>query len=179
MNKRAELQHSASRTEVEDLLYLEARLLDEKKWREWLDLYDEDAVFWMPAWASEYETTSDPELELNLVYLKGRNNLEDRVFRLETADSFASVPMARTVHLVGSVSLTGTGDKEIGDGEIGARASWIVHSYGLHGPITRGGWYEYKLRRAGDEKGSGLKIAGKKITMIDDKLVGPVDFFHV
>jgi 3-phenylpropionate/cinnamic acid dioxygenase small subunit len=158
------------RSDVEDLLYLEARLLDEKKWREWLELYAEDAVFWMPAWASEYETTSDPELELNLVYLKGRQHLEDRVFRLETGDSFASVPMARTVHLVGSVTLTGTG----GDA-VSARASWIVHCYGLHGPITRGGWYEYQLRQTD----AGLKIGTKKITMIDDKLVGPVDFFHV
>jgi 3-phenylpropionate/cinnamic acid dioxygenase small subunit len=158
------------RADVEDLLYLEARLLDEKKWREWLELYAEDALFWMPAWASEYETTSDPEQELNLIYLKGRAHLEDRVFRLESEDSFASVPMARTVHLVGSVGLTG-----VEGSEIRARASWIVHSYGLHGPITRGGWYEFRLRQAE----GGLKIAAKKITMIDDKLVGPVDFFHV
>ena len=50
-----------------------------------------------------------------------------------------------------------------------------MHSYGLHGPLTRGGWYEYRLRPTD----AGLKIAAKKITMIDDKLVGPVDFFHV
>jgi len=63
----------------------------------------------------------------------------------------------------------------VDDAEIRARASWIVHSYGIHGGITRGGWYEYTLRRGGDT----LRIARKKITMIDDKLVGPVDFFHV
>ena len=51
----------------------------------------------------------------------------------------------------------------------------ILHSFGLHGPITRGGWYEYRLRREGEA----LRIARKKIIMIDDKLVGPVDFFHV
>ena len=59
--------------------------------------------------------------------------------------------------------------------DIHARASWVVHSFGLHGPITRGGWYEYRLRREGEA----LRIARKKIIMIDDKLVGPVDFFHV
>ncbi len=159
-----------ARAAVEDLIYREARLLDEKKWRDWLDLYTEDAVFWMPSWAGEYETTSDPELELNLVYLKGRAHLEDRVFRLESEDSFASVPMARTAHVVGGVMVD-----EVSDAQVKARASWIVHSYGLHGPITRGGCYEYALRRKGDA----LMIARKKITMIDDKLVGPVDFFHV
>ena len=159
-----------TRAAVEDLIYREARFLDEKNWRDWLALYTEDAVFWMPSWAGEYETTSDPELELNLVYLKGRAHLEDRVFRLQTEDSFASVPMARTAHVVGGVMLD-----EANDNEVKARASWVVHSYGLHGAITRGGWYEYRLRR----DPAGLKIARKKITMIDDKLVGPLDFFHL
>src|SRR5262249_52265515 len=80
-------------TAVCQLLYREAALLDERKWEEWLGLYAEAAVFWMPSWASESQTTDDPEHELNLLYLKGRSHLEDRVFRLRTGDSFASVPM--------------------------------------------------------------------------------------
>jgi 3-phenylpropionate/cinnamic acid dioxygenase small subunit len=160
----------SQRERIERLLYCEASLLDDKKWRDWLDLYTEDAVYWMPAWTSEYETTSDPELQLNLLYLKGRASLEDRVFRIETGDSFASVPMARTTHVVGGVLVGASGVSGV---EV--RASWIVHSYGIHGGITRSGAYDYLLR---DEAGV-LKIARKKITMIDDKLVGPVDIFHV
>ena len=171
MPERADVRIRAeTRALVEELIYREARFLDEKKWHEWLALYTEEAVFWMPSWTGEYETTSDPELELNLVYLKGRGHLEDRVFRLESEDSFASVPMARTTHVVGGVMVD-----QSDEAEIVARASWMVHSYGLHGPLTRGGWYEYRLRRVGDS----LLIARKRITMIDDKLVGPVDFFHV
>jgi 3-phenylpropionate/cinnamic acid dioxygenase small subunit len=158
------------RERVETLLYREASLLDDKKWQDWLGLYTTDAVYWMPAWTSEYETTSDPELQLNLLYLKGRASLEDRVFRIETGDSFASVPMARTTHVVGGVLLGGEGG-----GGIAARASWIVHSFGIHGGITRSGSYDYLLR----EDAGALKIARKKIIMIDDKLVGPVDIFHV
>jgi 3-phenylpropionate/cinnamic acid dioxygenase small subunit len=78
--------------------------------------------------------------------------------------------MDRTTHLVGNMIVTG-----IENGEVAARASWIVHSYGQRGALTRGGSYEYKLRR----EDSGLRIARKKIIMIDDKLVGPVDIFHV
>lgn len=55
------------------------------------------------------------------------------------------------------------------------RASWIVHAYGGHGGLTRGGHYEHQLRY---DQGV-LRIAYKKIIMIDDKLVGPVDIFHV
>lgn len=158
------------RADAEALIYREARLLDEKKWHEWLALYTEDAVFWMPTWASEYETTTNPELELNLLYLKGRANLEDRVFRLETGESYASVPMARTTHVVGGVCVDAANEREL---EVSA--SWIVHSYGIHGGLTRGGSYVYTLRRVVE----GLRIARKKVTMIDDKLVGPVDIFHV
>jgi 3-phenylpropionate/cinnamic acid dioxygenase small subunit len=162
---RIELRDSA-----EELLYREASYLDQKKWKEWLSLYTEDALFWMPAWASEYETITDAELELNLIYLKGRHHLEDRVFRLETGESFASVPMARTAHVVGGVLV-----EALQGNDLPVSASWIVHSFGLHGGITRGGRYEYLLRQTSE----GLRIARKKIVMIDDKLAGPVDFFHV
>lgn len=158
------------RERAAELIYREAMLLDERKWHDWLALYADDAVFWMPSWANESETTTDPELELNLIYLKGHAHLEDRVFRLETNDSFASVPMARTVHVVGNVLVTGNEG-----GIVTTRASWLVHTYDASGGLTRGGSYEHRLR----EEGGVLKIAAKKIVMIDDKLVGPVDFYHV
>ncbi len=161
---------AALRDAVQDLLFREANFLDDKQWQAWLALYAEDAVFWMPAWASEYETTNDPELELNLIYLKGHASIEDRVFRVETGDSFASTPMDRTTHLVSNVVVGG-----VHGINVTARANWMVHSYGLHGGMTRGGTYQYILR----QQPEGLKIAQKKIVMIDDKLVGAVDFFHV
>ena len=67
--------------EVTALITREAMLLDRRCWREWLDLYSEDSVFWMPAWLDEDTTTSDPDAELSHIYYKGRHNLEDRVWR--------------------------------------------------------------------------------------------------
>ncbi len=148
----------------------EALLLDEKKWAAWLDLFTDDAVLWVPAWKSELETTGDPENELNLLYLRGRAGLEDRVFRIEAGDSFASVPLDRTVHVVSGPIVTGESN-----GELEVAASWLCHVYGIRGSFTRGGRYEYRLRNTDH----GLKIARKKIIMIDDKLEGPVDVFHV
>lgn len=164
------MKHHLDLTWIQDLLFLEAHLLDHKKWMAWLDLYTEDAVFWMPSWINESQTTTQPETELNLLYLKGKSHLEDRVYRLQTEDSFASVPSARTVHLVSNVRLLTSLDNEWD-----VQANWLVHSFGLHGAINRAGHYEYKLRLINDE----VKIAFKKITMIDDKLIGPIDIFHV
>ena len=108
-----------SRDAAAELIYREAMLLDERQWEEWLSLYTTDAVFWMPSWGSESELITDPELELNLIYFKNRDGLEDRVFRIESGDSFATVPMDRTAHVVGSVLVTGREP-----GQISARASW-------------------------------------------------------
>lgn len=156
---------------VTALVYREALLLDRKAWDDWLALYAEDAIYWMPAWKSENETTSDPDNELNLIYIRGRQGLEDRVFRLASGDSFASVPLDRTTHLVGGVLVTAESDDAFE-----ASASWIVHTYDSRGgTTTRSGAYDYVLRKVGGE----LAIARKKVTMIDDRLEGPIDVYHV
>ena len=102
------MNHNSELSLAQDLIFLEAEHLDQKNWDAWLDLYTEDAVFWMPTWINESQTTTQPETELNLLYLKGRSHLEDRIYRLKTDDSFASVPSARTVHLVSNVRLVQT-----------------------------------------------------------------------
>ena len=72
--------------EVTHLVYREAMLLDRRRWDDWIDLYTEDAMYWVPAWANEEDTTNDPDTQLNLIYLRNRGGLEDRVFRIETRD---------------------------------------------------------------------------------------------
>lgn len=34
--------------QIEEFLYAEAELLDQRRFREWLDLFTEDARYWMP-----------------------------------------------------------------------------------------------------------------------------------
>lgn len=157
-------------TEVANLIYRETMLLDRRRFDEWLDLYTPDAVYWVPAWRSEEETTDDPETQLNLIYLRDRGGIEDRIFRIESRDSYASVPLDRTVHLVGNVLV----EKVEGD-RIEASANCIVHSYGKKGGQTRGSLYDYVLRRSDGV----LKIARKKIVFIDDRLEGAVDVYHL
>jgi 3-phenylpropionate/cinnamic acid dioxygenase small subunit len=165
-----EVDHDLKR-DVAELVQWEATLLDRRRWEDWIALYTEDSVYWVPSWASEEETTSDPETQLNLIYLRGRGGLEDRVFRIETRDSYASLPLDRTVHVVGNILV----EKADGD-EIAAVASCLIHSYGKHGGQTRASLYDYTLRRQSDGT---LRIARKKITFIDDRLEGPVDVYHL
>jgi len=162
--------HTDAYAAVRDLINKEAFFLDRRRWDDWLTLYSEEAVFWVPSWASEEEPVSDPETSLNLMYLTSRNALSDRVFRLRTKDSLASVPLDRTTHVVGTIIVT-----HAARAEIEASANWVVHSFGRHGGFTRGGYYDYVLESSGPE----LRIKRKKITLLDDRLETAVDFYHL
>lgn len=76
--------------EVCAFLYREARLLDDRRFDEWLGCYAEHAEYWMPAWTDDDELTSDPHTEISLIYYANRKGLEDRVYRLNTERSTAS-----------------------------------------------------------------------------------------
>src|SRR6516225_5793935 len=44
--------------EVEQFLYREARLLDERRFREWLELFTDDVRYWMGARTNRYPRSS-------------------------------------------------------------------------------------------------------------------------
>lgn len=55
---------AAERAEIENLLYTEARLLDERRFDEWLDLFTDDAIYWIPAGGE----APDPKRHVSLIY---------------------------------------------------------------------------------------------------------------
>lgn len=160
-----------SATEAEALLYREARLLDERQWDAWLELFTEDAVFWAPAWRDEASPTSDPNTELSLIYYEGRSNLADRVWRLRSGLSIASTPLARTAHAVTNVEV---GETDRAD-EVTVHASWTVHLFNPRRKTQHAffGRYEHRLRH----EGAGWRIARKKILLLNDYIPTVVDFY--
>lgn len=157
--------------EVRDLLSLEADLLDRRRWRDWLDLYVDDCVYWVPSWATEDELTSDPELEVNMIYIVGKPGLEARIFRIASGAAYAEAPLARTSHLVDTVRLI-----DVREDTVEATAKWLALSSDARwGKQLRGGWYEYLLRRTA----AGLRIARKKIVLLEDVIDGTIDVHQI
>jgi benzoate/toluate 1,2-dioxygenase beta subunit len=107
----------------------EAQALDEKDWDSWLDLYAEDAQYWVPAWDDRERLTADPQSEISLIYYHNRGGLEDRVFRIRTGRSSASTPAPRTQHMFTLLSVEDTDDA------LHVRTSWTVTSV-LDGEVT-------------------------------------------
>jgi len=80
---------------VTDLLLEEADCLDERRWRDWLDLYDEEAVFWAPSWHDDETLIDNPRGEISLIYCGSKERIEERVWRIESGMSSSLVPLPR------------------------------------------------------------------------------------
>lgn len=154
------------------VLYREARLLDRKAWADWVAMYCEDAVYWVPAWLDEYETTSDPEVQVSLMYHDNRRGLEERIARIRSRKSITALPLPRTVHHLGNLET-----ERVGSGQILCQAVFSVHVYDPR--VAQGhvhhGRYEHMLIRD-DEV---WKIARKVITLVNDRVPTLMDFYSI
>jgi 3-phenylpropionate/cinnamic acid dioxygenase small subunit len=106
--------------EVEQFLYREARLLDERRFHEWLALFTDDVRYWMVSRISRYprsskaiavlgpdrRTDTDLDLEEEMAILdETKVTLEGRVARLETGMAWAEDPPSRTRHLISNIEI--------------------------------------------------------------------------
>ena len=76
-------------------VYNEANLLDEQRFEEWLDLYTEDAYYWMPLVHGQ----TDPILHASLLY-EDKLLLQVRIERLAGQRTFSQQPKSRCHHLL-------------------------------------------------------------------------------
>ena len=151
-------------------LYKETRLLDDKQWDEWLKLYHEHCTYWMPAWTDEDELTQDPQSEISLIYYANKGGLEDRVFRIKTERSSASMPEPRTAHNVTNVEVL-----EETQTEIKIRFNWHTNSFRYQTLDQYFGTSFYTLSKEEDS----FQIINKKIILKNDYIRQVLDIYHV
>ena len=90
------------KAELEAFVLREARLLDERRFAEWLHLFAEDGVYWVPTLPGQ----ATPQEALSLFY-EPKALLAVRVARLERPDMHAQAPASRTVHHVSAIEVAG------------------------------------------------------------------------
>jgi 3-phenylpropionate/cinnamic acid dioxygenase small subunit len=103
----------------------EAWLLDERKLKEWLDLFTEDVLYFMPRRKNVLRREARRELTPlgDLAILEeDRRYLEMRVARLETGMAWAEDPPSRTRHLIGNLEAA-----PLESGEVEARTAFLVY----------------------------------------------------
>ena len=150
------------RSEIAAFLVHEARLLDERRYDDWLALYTEDAWYWIPL----EEGQADPKETVSLMY-DDRRLLETRVRRLSQGKLHIQEPKSRTSRIVTNVSIEARDDA-------GAtvRSKFIVTEYRRGEQLTYAGTYFHRLVRQGGQ----FRIAWKKVEVInsEDALPGLV-----
>jgi p-cumate 2,3-dioxygenase subunit beta len=80
-------------------LYREARLLDERRYDEWLALFTEDGLYWAPI-----EDGAGPTDKVSLIHDDSLRR-EERVFRIAKTTAPAQSPASRTLHVVANVEV--------------------------------------------------------------------------
>ena len=103
--------------EVEDFLYHEAELLDERRYEAWLDLFTEDVRYWMPMRrnvpADELEREFTREgADVNW-FDEGKDTLTRRVKQILTGVHWAEQPPSRICHMVSNVQVLEAGPDEV------------------------------------------------------------------
>ncbi|MBG6327824.1 aromatic-ring-hydroxylating dioxygenase subunit beta [Pseudomonas aeruginosa] len=120
------MTNSITRSDIEDLFYIEADLLDSWKLKEWLALFTSDGRYLVPS--ADLPLGADPEKSLFYI-ADDWARLNERVIRLMKKTAHAEYPRSRTRHLVSNVMFE-TAD----DGEILARAAFVT--YRIKGGFT-------------------------------------------
>jgi p-cumate 2,3-dioxygenase beta subunit len=91
-----------NRVDVEDFLFFEASLIDNWKLPEWLDLFTEDGIYYVPS--TDVDPMAAPDN--NLFYIADdRYRLGERVKRLMKRTAHVEFPRSKLSHLVSNVRI--------------------------------------------------------------------------
>jgi 3-phenylpropionate/cinnamic acid dioxygenase small subunit len=166
---------TATKEQVERFINREARLIDEKRYEEWLALFTEDGWYWLPA-----SEERDEETGIDLSVLKdNRTFLAKRIWRLLNTTVPAQTPPSSTVHATTNLEVHEPEVGENGRTEIPVHCVYLVFETRIGDVQHRGlarqrvmaGRAEYRLVPEDDS----FRIALKKIWLVDREV--PIDLF--
>lgn len=87
---------------VSDFVHLEAQLLDECRYREWLTLFDpQEGRLWIPGRAN----ATDPSKQVSIIY-DTTERLEPRVARLASGNEVAEQPASKMLRAITNLRVT-------------------------------------------------------------------------
>ncbi len=138
---------------VSAFLFHEARLLDQRRWHDWLDLFAEGGMYWAPLTHDQ----TDPINHVSLYYEDALLR-EVRARRLEEKRAWSQQPVTQAARIIGNIHLLA--DTE---GDIVAVSTFHLLEWRRSGNRMLGGHYTHRLRPAA----GGLRIVLKRIDLID------------
>ena len=144
----------ATRAEVEQFLFREARLLDNAQMEEWLELFTKDCLYWTPVSPGG----GDPTKEITISF-DDRRRLEDRIYRIRTGYAWSQVPASRTIRLISNVEVWQGDEEDV----LRVRSNFVIHELRAGRMKLLSGWYGHRLRKEDGE----WKIVSKQNNLLD------------
>ena len=158
--------------EVEAFLYREAELLDERRYAEWLELFTEDAHYFMPM--RRNVPHDQPEREFTRAgadvnwFDEGKDTLGRRVQQILTGIHWAEEPPSRTCHMIANVQILAADPAGPAPTEVTVKSRFLVYRNRVKTESDfLVGKREDVLRRVGD----GWKIARRRIILDQNVLL--------
>ena len=155
---------------IQAFVFQEARALDERRWNDWLSFYADDVEFWMPSWDDDDTLTDDPHSQVSLIYYANKQGLEDRVFRIETDRSSATIPDTRHCHLITNLEVLAQDETSAT-----VRFNWATHSFRYDILDTYFGYSEYTIDTSGEKP----LIKKKYVVLKNDHIHHVLDIYHI
>ncbi|NDZ11898.1 3-phenylpropionate dioxygenase [Variovorax sp. WS11] len=118
--------------EVEEFLFDEANLLDERRFKEWVDTLAEDLEYFMPMTFNvkfgEHVARENTTREKHMSWFnEGKWTLTKRAEQILTGVHWAEEPLSRVCRLVTNVQLTGIATNEAGEEEVSVSSRFLIY----------------------------------------------------
>jgi 3-phenylpropionate/cinnamic acid dioxygenase small subunit len=158
--------------QIEDFLYREAELLDERRYEDWLALVAADVRYWMPmrrnvkVGESEREfTRADHDINW---FDEGKETLERRVRQIITGIHWAEEPVSRITHMVSNVQVLEATPSAAEPAEVATKCRFLIYRNRVETETDiLVGKREDRLRRVGE----GWQLARRKIILDQNVLM--------
>ena len=148
--------------EIEQFLYREARLLDDRNYEEWFALLADDLHYFMPTRYNRLRRESSKEFsgpDEAAFFDEDKASIAMRIRRLNTGMAWAEDPPSRTRHLVSNVAI-----RPRGNGEYEVDSYYLLYRSRLEREVeTFVGMRHDVLRRA--DNAAGFQVAKRTIVL--------------
>ena len=172
MDKDERVTRFLLKQEIQDFLYHEADLLDERRYEDWLALVAEDVRYWMPM--RRNVKVDDLEREYTREgrdiswFDEGKDTLTRRVRQIQTGIHWAEEPVSRISHMVSNVHLLEVNPSVAEPAEVAVKCRFLIYRNRVETETDiLVGKREDRLRRVDGQ----WKIARRKIVLDQNVLL--------
>jgi 3-phenylpropionate/cinnamic acid dioxygenase small subunit len=132
-------------------LYQECRFADEARYAEWEELWDDNALYWVPM-----REGADPEREVAYIY-DNRPRIGKRIAQLKTGYRHSQTPPSKMRRSLSNLELL-----SVGEGTVTIGCNFVLYEYRFSMTIWAGR-YIYTLATSGDS----LKLRNKTVHLVN------------